>query len=100
MRISSLSKNWDHGEKNVSLENGIFATLTQPKKIVDEDYLTIRRTICDYDNTYIYEICVFDPGTILRFIYVRDNEMEKFLKENTVAMMHGRLSIAVRGYFN
>ena len=89
MRQFTSQGNWKHLEKNV-IENETQKkfVLTQPKRIFDEDYYTVRRAVACEDvpadvvpenDFYVYEILYMENGSSLS-VKIVDEDTAKELK--------------------
>ena len=93
---------WEYGELKVKrLSDGKTMTLTQKHVIAKEDYYTINRCVCDYDNLYVYEVMFMgysDGGTVLTTVYL-DEESLIYAIGDLKNLLHGDVGTRLNKYF-
>lgn len=99
---------WQYGEKEVVLygTDKVY-TLTQPKKLFNEDYYTVTRAVAcanfecklSEDNLSVYEVSYLENGGC-SVITVEEDVMLNLLKSNEQAFLSGHALDCIKDYFD
>ena len=91
---------WKYSEKEVKEKGtGKTFTLTQPKKVFEEDFYHIKRSIaCENvptdvaaeEDFFVYEVSYMLPGCQLCVVYVSEDTATELVSSNVAAFLQGR----------